>query len=90
MTTLTFLLLDGLVWWEKQETVPKETSHYYRPPPGPSAVETTAYAVLIYVLLNDVPRAKPAAMWLIKSRNSGGGYFSTQVCMVECYFFILR
>ena len=81
--TLTLLYsgcVGGLVWWDKPEAAAKKSagSSYYKA--GPSTVETTSYALLSYVLKSDIPKAKPVAMWLIESRSSSGGYFSTQVC----------
>ncbi|XP_067935245.1 CD109 antigen-like [Watersipora subatra] len=54
----------GLVWWQGS---------------GPSAsVEMTSYALLTYVKRNDLAMAKGVALWLTETRNSAGGYHSTQ------------
>ncbi|NXU38758.1 CO4 protein, partial [Drymodes brunneopygia] len=42
------------------------------------SVETTAYALLQTLLLEDLEYARPIATWLTERRNYGGGYCSTQ------------
>ncbi|XP_009101151.3 complement C4-like [Serinus canaria] len=42
------------------------------------SVETTAYALLHTLLLDDMEYARPIATWLTERRNYGGGYCSTQ------------
>ncbi|PKU40742.1 complement c4-like [Limosa lapponica baueri] len=46
------------------------------------SVETTAYALLQTLLLEDMEYARPIAMWLTERRNYGGGYCSTQDTVV--------
>ncbi|NXE97917.1 CO4 protein, partial [Menura novaehollandiae] len=46
------------------------------------SVETTAYALLQTLLLEDKEYARPIATWLTESRNYGGGYCSTQDTVV--------
>ncbi|NXL38120.1 CO4 protein, partial [Glaucidium brasilianum] len=46
------------------------------------SVETTAYALLQTLLLNDKEYARPIATWLTERRNYGGGYCSTQDTVV--------
>ncbi|NXK93098.1 CO4 protein, partial [Formicarius rufipectus] len=46
------------------------------------SVETTAYALLQTLLLNDMEYTKPIATWLTERRNYGGGYCSTQDTVV--------
>ncbi|NXY04628.1 CO4 protein, partial [Pteruthius melanotis] len=47
-----------------------------------ASVETTAYALLQTLLLEDVEYARPIAAWLTERRNYGGGYCSTQDTVV--------
>ncbi|NXX29243.1 CO4A protein, partial [Nicator chloris] len=46
------------------------------------SVETTAYALLQTLLLEDMEYASPIATWLTERRNYGGGYCSTQDTVV--------
>ncbi|NXS20298.1 CO4 protein, partial [Mystacornis crossleyi] len=46
------------------------------------SVETTAYALLQTLLLEDMEYARPIAAWLTERRNYGGGYCSTQDTVV--------
>ncbi|NWS68488.1 CO4 protein, partial [Crotophaga sulcirostris] len=46
------------------------------------SVETTAYALLQTLLLQDMEYATPIATWLTERRNYGGGYCSTQDTVV--------
>ncbi|XP_032907680.1 complement C4-B-like [Catharus ustulatus] len=46
------------------------------------SVETTAYALLQTLLLEDMEYARPIATWLTERRNYGGGYCSTQDTVV--------
>ncbi|KAM9390182.1 complement C4-A-like [Phaethornis superciliosus] len=46
------------------------------------SVETTAYALLQTLLLEDLEYARPIATWLTERRNYGGGYCSTQDTVV--------
>nr|XP_026646509.1 complement C4 isoform X2 [Zonotrichia albicollis] len=46
------------------------------------SVETTAYALLQTLLLDDMEYARPIATWLTERRNYGGGYCSTQDTVV--------
>ncbi|XP_005446554.1 complement C4-like [Falco biarmicus] len=46
------------------------------------SVETTAYALLQTLLLEDIEYARPIATWLTEKRNYGGGYCSTQDTVV--------
>ncbi|XP_072487882.1 complement C5 [Notamacropus eugenii] len=41
-------------------------------------VETTAYALLCSILLNDLNYANPIIKWLSEEQRYGGGFFSTQ------------
>ncbi|NWX28980.1 CO4 protein, partial [Notiomystis cincta] len=46
------------------------------------SVETTAYALLQTLLLEDMEYARPVATWLTERRSYGGGYCSTQDTVV--------
>ncbi|XP_039552578.1 complement C4-like isoform X1 [Passer montanus] len=46
------------------------------------SVETTAYALLQTLLLDDMEYARPIATWLTERRNYGGGFCSTQDTVV--------
>ncbi|NXD26069.1 CO4 protein, partial [Spelaeornis formosus] len=46
------------------------------------SVETSAYALLQTLLLEDMEYARPIATWLTERRNYGGGYCSTQDTVV--------
>uniref|UniRef100_A0A8C0UKF0 Complement C4-like n=1 Tax=Cyanistes caeruleus TaxID=156563 RepID=A0A8C0UKF0_CYACU len=46
------------------------------------SVETTAYALLQTLLLEDMEYARPIATWLTERRSYGGGYCSTQDTVV--------
>ncbi|NWV05858.1 CO4 protein, partial [Ptilonorhynchus violaceus] len=46
------------------------------------SVESTAYALLQTLLLEDMEYARPIAAWLTERRNYGGGYCSTQDTVV--------
>uniref|UniRef100_U3K0E4 Uncharacterized protein n=1 Tax=Ficedula albicollis TaxID=59894 RepID=U3K0E4_FICAL len=46
------------------------------------SVETTAYALLQTLLLEDMEYARPIARWLTERRSYGGGYCSTQDTVV--------
>ncbi|NXY17429.1 CO4 protein, partial [Atrichornis clamosus] len=47
-----------------------------------ASVETSAYALLQTLLLEDKEYARPVATWLTERRNYGGGYCSTQDTVV--------
>lgn len=63
-------------WWESEplnktvETVVDATS---------LDVETTGYALLIYVHRSLTQDAIPIMRWLVRQRNQNGGFQSTQV-----------
>ena len=42
----------------------------------------TAYAVLAFLASGNIAQATSPVRWLIESRNSNGGYYSTQVCCI--------
>ncbi|NWW35125.1 CO4 protein, partial [Panurus biarmicus] len=56
--------------------------HYWGSGNNAVSVETTAYALLQTLLLEDMEYASPIATWLTERRNYGGGYCSTQDTVV--------
>ena len=52
------------------------------PRSSPSSVEMCSYALLTYLHMSDINKAKPVAMWLTKQRGASGGYHGTQVYVV--------
>lgn len=72
---------DGLIYWEEEKEPVTNNEYGYSAYArgGPSTVEMTSYALLMYIARDDVAKAKPVAMWLTEARSSSGGYYSTQV-----------
>ena len=72
----------GLTFWELKKK--KVTCRYcwwsYRP--SSEAVEMTAYNILSYVKMENLPQALSSVKWLAKQRNSQGGFVSTQDTVV--------
>ena len=62
---------DGLYWGEATDG-----------PRGGTSVETTGYAVLALLELNDRIPAASGARWLVSQRNPSGGFGSTQDTVV--------
>ncbi|CAD5206260.1 unnamed protein product [Bursaphelenchus okinawaensis] len=52
------------------------TKYFYQA--RPVDVEMTAYALLTYMIRNDMNKALPLVRWLTSQRNSQGGFSSTQ------------
>ena len=42
-------------------------------------IETTSYALLVYIGNNDMIEARHIMLWLMHQRNRNGGYLTTQV-----------
>lgn len=53
--------------------------HWYSPSPTAISVETTGYALLSQIKLDDIDYATDIANWLSMQQNYGGGFVSTQV-----------
>lgn len=72
----------GLTFWElkKKKVTCKYCWWSYRP--SSEAVEMTAYNILTYVKMGNLPQALPSVKWLAKQRNSQGGFVSTQDTVV--------
>ncbi|XP_077986835.1 A.superbus venom factor 1-like [Glandiceps talaboti] len=52
--------------------------YWYARKPSAIAVETTAYALLTQLKLDNIKYANPIVVWLTKQRNAQGGFVSTQ------------
>nr|CAD2188921.1 unnamed protein product [Meloidogyne enterolobii] len=66
---------DGNVHWSG---IKKEKSSQQKSSGQPVDIETTSYALLTYMLIDDKIKALPIVKWLTSQRNSLGGFFSTQ------------
>ena len=72
------------MWWEKPDAATVQDGlGRYRRNIGPSSVEMAAYALLTYIELDEISKAKPIAMWLTETRGSSGGFYSTQVGLCD-------
>nr|BAU69625.1 A2M1 [Sphyrna zygaena] len=76
---------DGLTHWRREQEPEEEHGYWWR---APSAeVEMTAYVLLALlsqpqVPTSDLDRSIPIVRWLVKQRNSYGGFASTQDTVV--------
>ncbi|XP_041038359.1 alpha-2-macroglobulin-like [Carcharodon carcharias] len=76
---------DGLTHWQRKEKSEEDRGYWWR---APSAeVEMTAYVLLALLSQPQVPRsdldqATSIVSWLVKQRNSYGGFASTQDTVV--------
>ncbi|XP_077987221.1 A.superbus venom factor 1-like [Glandiceps talaboti] len=59
-----------------------ERPFWYAWKPSAIAVETTAYALLTQLKLDDIEYANPIVVWLTTQRNANGGFVSTQDTVV--------
>lgn len=57
----------------------QDKPYWYVKKPGALAVETTAYALLTQLTLNDVTASNPIVSWLLQQREEHGSFVSTQV-----------
>jgi CD109 antigen len=64
-------------WWSK--AIPKDDKNPHYSLPRSVDVEMTSYGLLLYLRRNYVVEAIPVMKWLIKQRNTEGGFASTQV-----------
>ncbi|KAG8454856.1 hypothetical protein GDO86_001179 [Hymenochirus boettgeri] len=75
---------DGFTHWSLTGTLATEEDTFMGFNDGllqsviSAEVEMTAYALLTYTLMGDVPSALPVVKWLSQQRNSLGGFSSTQ------------
>ncbi|KYN03797.1 hypothetical protein ALC62_05309 [Cyphomyrmex costatus] len=67
---------QDLKWWSKP--IPKDNKNPHYSLPRSVDVEMTSYALLSYLRRNLVTDAIPVMKWLIKQRNTEGGFASTQ------------
>ncbi|XP_029178171.1 CD109 antigen-like isoform X4 [Nylanderia fulva] len=67
---------QGVKWWSKP--IPKNDKNPHYSLPRSVDVEMTSYALLSYLRRNLVADAIPVMKWLIKQRNTEGGFASTQ------------
>ncbi|XP_011158223.1 CD109 antigen isoform X2 [Solenopsis invicta] len=65
-----------LKWWSKP--IPKDNKNPHYSLPRSVDVEMTSYALLLYLKRNLVTDAIPVMKWLVKQRNTEGGFASTQ------------
>ncbi|XP_078392506.1 murinoglobulin-1-like, partial [Cetorhinus maximus] len=76
---------DGLTYWQREDQTEDDHGYWWR---APSAeVEMTAYVLLALLSQPQVPqsdldRATSIVNWLVKQRNSYGGFASTQDTVV--------
>uniref|UniRef100_A0A1I8BTY6 NTR domain-containing protein n=1 Tax=Meloidogyne hapla TaxID=6305 RepID=A0A1I8BTY6_MELHA len=68
---------DGNVHWSVIKKEKPSISSLYQQS-QPVDIETTSYALLTYMLLDDKIKALPIVKWLTAQRNSLGGFTSTQ------------
>ncbi|XP_067205128.1 thioester-containing protein 1 allele R1-like isoform X2 [Linepithema humile] len=67
---------QDIKWWSKPVSKDDKNPHYSLP--RCVDVEMTSYALLTYIRRNLVADAFPVMKWLIKQRNTEGGFASTQ------------
>lgn len=78
-----FVQVQTICHWQANEDLRlAEEKRKQRVPQAESiSVETTAYALLQTLLVNDITYATPVVRWLTEQRKKGGGFRSTQVYM---------
>ncbi|KYN22068.1 hypothetical protein ALC57_05544 [Trachymyrmex cornetzi] len=67
---------QDLKWWSKP--IPKDNKNPHYSLPRSVDVEMTSYALLSYLKRNLITDAIPVMKWLVKQRNTEGGFASTQ------------
>lgn len=85
--------IDDQTHWEKLKSTSPVNSKSFIPPFTETLainVEMTAYALLTYVVQNDMENCLPIAKWLLAQRNPTGGFVSTQVSHINfsSHFFV--
>ncbi|XP_067883774.1 murinoglobulin-1-like [Heterodontus francisci] len=78
---------DGLTHWQREKRSEEEEPSYFWWRAASAEVEMTAYVVLALlsqpqVTNSDLGQAAPIVSWLVKQRNSYGGFASTQDTVV--------
>ncbi|ESN94934.1 hypothetical protein HELRODRAFT_180041 [Helobdella robusta] len=77
-------IVEGeLKYWKKDEDVQKDVSEnvWFRPPylqAKSSSIELASYVLLVYTQQKNLSKSMPVAKWLLRQRNSLGGFSSTQ------------
>ena len=76
-------VIDGLMYWQTKTKQPINKYCYHCATPSLD-VETTAYALSSYMVgpnpYGSKEELQNIVKWLVKQRNSHGGFTSTQVC----------
>ena len=74
------IIPDGLTHWEDKKSTKKSTYYYQA---SSASIETTGYALMSYVsgqtAFGNTLDQLSIAKWMVKQRNSNGGFSSTQV-----------
>lgn len=65
--------------WGYTVKLSEKISQLWWDQPLPVDVEITSYALLTYMLRNDINGAVPLVRWLVSQQNRFGGFSSTQV-----------
>uniref|UniRef100_A0A5S6Q9T9 Uncharacterized protein n=1 Tax=Trichuris muris TaxID=70415 RepID=A0A5S6Q9T9_TRIMR len=73
---------DGFRYWAANVSEQATDKMLWYDKPPSTDVETTAYALLTYLLRNQVDVAFPIVRWLVHNRNALGGFSSTQDTVV--------
>ncbi|XP_043275099.1 CD109 antigen-like isoform X2 [Venturia canescens] len=74
---------EDLKWWSKP--VPEGDKNPWFSLPRSVDVEMTSYAMLTYLRRNLITDAIPVMKWLVRQRNTEGGFSSTQDTVVGIY-----
>nr|AVP12644.1 complement C3-like protein 1 [Littorina littorea] len=72
---------QGLKYWSyagDEDFGEEDKPYWYVKKPGALAVETTAYALLTQLTMNDVTASNPIVAWLLQQREEHGSFVSTQ------------
>ncbi|PVD21662.1 hypothetical protein C0Q70_17461 [Pomacea canaliculata] len=79
---MTLTTPQGLKYWgfatDDDFEGEQDKPYWYVKKPGALAVETTAYALLTQLTLNDVTASNPIVSWLLQQREEHGSFVSTQ------------
>ena len=74
-----YYITGGTVHWELYEEPTDPVVHRFTPQARSSNIETTAYALLIHAATEDIHTGLDIVKWVVRQRNSRGGFGSTQV-----------
>ena len=78
-------LLDDLKFWKRKERESDKNNPWTKVPNSLN-IEMTSYALLSYVKRGLYEDAIPILNWLITQQNDQGGFASTQVNRISCFF----